>query len=66
MEDRLTELEIKAALSEDLLDELNRSFFRQQQQIDQLQQALRSLRQQVQSSLPAEDGQPKDEIPPHY
>ncbi|MGB8301493.1 MAG: SlyX family protein, partial [Azonexus sp.] len=36
MESRITELEIKISYAEDLVDELNRTVFRQQQQIDQL------------------------------
>ena len=65
-EDRLIELEIKAALSEDLLDGLNRTVYRQQQQIEQLQQELRALRQQMQAAPPAEPHSPNDETPPHY
>jgi len=38
MESRLAEIEIKLSYSEDLLEELNRTVFRQQQQIEQLQQ----------------------------
>ena len=45
MESRLAEIEAKLSFSEDLLDELNRTVVRQQQQIDQLQQELRALRQ---------------------
>lgn len=66
VEDRLIELEIKAALAEDLLEELNRTVFHQQRQIEQLQQELRTLRQQMQAVLPAEPPSPNDEIPPHY
>ena len=66
MEDRLTELEIKAGFSEDLLEELNRTVFRQQQKIELLQQEIRALRQQLQASMPAEQRHPGDEIPPHY
>ena len=66
MEDRLTELEIKIGFSEDLLEQLNRTVYRQQRQIDQLQQELRVLRQQMQASLPAESNEAKDELPPHY
>ena len=65
-DNRLMELEIKTALSEDLLEALNRSVYRQQQQIDQLQQELRALRQQVQASLSAEPNGTNDETPPHY
>lgn len=65
-QDRLTELEIKAAFVEDLLDEINRTVFRQQQQIELLQQEIRSLRQQLQAATPAEPLNPADEVPPHY
>lgn len=65
MESRLTEIEVKLGFTEDLLDELNRTVYRQQQQIDQLQQELRALRQQV-SAMPSERQNLNDEIPPHY
>lgn len=63
---RLTELEIKASYSEDLLDRLNDVVVRQQAQIDALQRALASLQQQA-----LEEPQPafrslRDELPPHY
>ncbi len=66
MESRLAEIEVKLSFSEDLLEELNRSVVRQQQQIDKLQQELRALRQQVQSGNAAESFGPHDEAPPHY
>lgn len=66
MESRITELEIKISYTEDLLEELNRTVFRQQQQIDLLAKELRSLRDQVQSSQPQEFRSLRDEIPPHY
>ena len=66
MESRITDLEVKLSFAEDLLEELNRTIFRQQQQIDQLQQEVRVLRQQMQSSLPAAGWTQRDEIPPHY
>jgi SlyX protein len=66
MESRLNELEAKISLAEDLLDALNRTVFRQQQQIDRLQQDIRALRQQLQEAAPAEAASPGDEIPPHY
>lgn len=62
---RLTELEIKASFTEDMLDRLNDVVVRQQQQIEQLQRELLRLMAQV----PAE-GAParslRDELPPHY
>ena len=66
MESRLTEIEIKLSYTEDLVDELNRVVFRQQQQIDLLIGELRALRQQVMNALPAEQRSLRDEIPPHY
>ena len=66
MESRLNELEAKVSLAEDLLDALNHTIYRQQQQIDQLQQEIRALRQQLQEAAPAEAASPGNEIPPHY
>ena len=66
MESRITDLEIKLSFAEDLLEELNRVVYRQQQQIEALQQELRALRQQVSTSLPNEQRSLRDEIPPHY
>lgn len=65
-EARISELEIKLAYAEDLLDTLNTTVFRQQQQIDLLQEQLRMLRQQFNDSLPGEQRSLRDEIPPHY
>ena len=67
MNGRLTELEIKLSLTEDLVDELNRTVFRQQEQIDLLQAQLRLLYGQMQANPgPAEPRNLRDEIPPHY
>lgn len=65
-EERLTELEIKAGFAEDLLDTLNATIYRQQQQIERLQREVRELRDQLRSSMPAEGRSLRDEIPPHY
>ncbi|MBX9834610.1 MAG: SlyX family protein [Burkholderiaceae bacterium] len=62
---RLTELEIKASYSEDLLEQLNLTIYRQQLQIDALLHDLQQLRQQQ----PDSSGAPRnlrDELPPHY
>ena len=65
--ERLESLEIKASFTEDLLDQLNMTIFRQQELIDRLTQEVIQLRQQ------APDGggggaprNPRDELPPHY
>lgn len=67
LRERLEALEIKAAYADDLLEELNLAVFRQQQQIELLQEQLRQLRQQ----LPGDAGggairSLRDELPPHY
>jgi SlyX protein len=66
VEARLDELEAKMSLAEDLLDALNRALYRQQQQIDRMQQDLRVLRQQLREAAPAGGRDAGDEIPPHY
>jgi SlyX protein len=66
MESRITELEIKLGLSEDHLEELNRTVFRQQQQIDLLQAQIRELYQLMQPEGPDDPRNPRDDIPPHY
>lgn len=63
---RIEEIEAKLSLAEDLLDQLNQVVFRQQAQIDSLQQQLRLVWQQVQSAPMAETHDPRAEIPPHY
>ncbi len=68
MESRLTDLEIKVAFQEDLIETLNLAVARQQQQLDLLQAA-------VPGAVPAgpderastaAEANPQHEIPPHY
>ena len=66
MQSRMDELEAKISLAEDLLDALNRTVYRQQQQIDELHREMRALRQQMQDAAPAEAASPGNEVPPHY
>jgi SlyX protein len=66
VEARLNELEAKMSLAEDLLEVLNHALFRQQQQIDRLQQDVLALRHQLQETAPDEFASPGNEIPPHY
>ena len=64
---RLAEIEAKLTLSEDLLETLNRTVYRQQQHIDRLERELRALRDQVEAANAASaPATPRDEIPPHY
>lgn len=66
MESRVAELEVKLSFCEDLLEELNRTVYRQQQQIDQLQKEMQTLRDQMRTSMPTEPRNLNDEVPPHY
>ena len=66
MDDRLEKIEIKLTLSEDLLEELNKTVYRQQVQIEQLQREIVSLRQQMLTAQPNEPRNLNEEIPPHY
>lgn len=63
---RLTELEIKASYTEDLLEQLNLTVFRQQQQIDGLLRQLAELKQQLPEPGPGGPRSLRDELPPHY
>ena len=66
MESRLAQIEVKLTFNEELLEELNRTVYRQQLQIDELHKELQALREQVRASVPAEPLDPLQEIPPHY
>ena len=66
MESRITELEIKLSLAEDQIEELNRTVFSQQQQIDLLQAQFRELYQLLQTEAASEPRNLRTEIPPHY
>jgi len=66
VESRITELEIKLGLGEDHIEELNRTVFRQQQQLDLLQAQIRELYLQIQPTATGEPRNLRDEVPPHY
>ena len=66
MESRITDLEIKISYTEDMVDELNRTIYRQQQQIDMLIANIQELRQQMIQGNQTEPRSLRDEIPPHY
>jgi SlyX protein len=63
---RLTELEIKASFTEDLLDQLNLIITRQQAQIDLLLREVADLRQQAPESSAPVFRSLMDDLPPHY
>ena len=63
---RLTNLEIKAIYAEDLMDSLNETIIRQQQQIDFLLRELGQLRLQQQDGAANAFRSLREELPPHY
>ena len=65
LEQRITDLEIKASFAEDTVEQLNQVVVRQQAQIDRLIRELVELRDRA----AAEPGAPRglgDDLPPHY
>ena len=66
MEARLIALETRLMDAEDLLDALNRTVWRQQQELALLRQSVQQLAQQVKLAQPANALRPEDEIPPHW
>ena len=66
LEDRLVDLEVKAAYAEDQLDQLSDQIYRQQQQIDLLLHELRLLRERMPEAGSGAPRNLRDEIPPHY
>ena len=63
---RLMELEIKASYAEDLLEQLNQTIYRQQQQIDLLLREVGQLRSQLPEGSAPVLRNLRDELPPHY
>ena len=66
LDERLTNLEIKASFAEDLVDHLNALVARQQDQIDLLLRELGALRRQGPADEPEASRNLRDELPPHY
>lgn len=63
---RLTELEIKASFTEDLLDKLDQTVIRQQTQINALISEILHLRQQLSNPQNESQHNLRDDLPPHY
>ena len=66
LEQRITELEIKASFTDDLLDTLNQLVARQQETIELLVREVSRLRQQGVEPTGPGPRDPRDELPPHY
>ena len=65
IEQRLDDLEVKAAFTEDLVDRLNEVVVRQQDQIDRLIREIGRLREAAEQG-PATVRSLREELPPHY
>ncbi|HMN91763.1 MAG TPA: SlyX family protein [Hydrogenophaga sp.] len=65
-DERITQLEVKLAFAEDLLDTLNATVARQQEQIELLARELVRLRRRQHGDDPESLAGPTDERPPHY
>jgi SlyX protein len=65
-EKRLTDLEIKATFTEDLLDQLEKVITGQQKQIDLMVRELRDLRQRLPDQNDNSPRNPPDDRPPHF
>ncbi len=63
---RVTELEVKLGFAEDLIDTLNQTVFRQQEQLDLLQRQLVELHRRMREADSQEARDSVQEIPPHY
>ena len=66
LEQRLTDLEIKASFAEDTVEQLNAVVVRQQAQIDRLIRELVELRNRTATAEPGAQVNLRDELPPHY
>lgn len=66
IEQRLTNLEVKASFTEDLVDRLDQVIIRQQQQIDALISEVLALRNQARQAETGQVRTLRDELPPHY
>ena len=71
-EERITNLEVKLSFTEDLIENLNQTIYKQQQQIEYLYREIKSLKEQMSASgseglSGGNDARDlRDEIPPHY
>jgi SlyX protein len=66
-EERLVNIEAKITFQEDLIEELNKTVYQQQQKLDRLEAVCESLARHVQSLAEARnEGMPANERPPHY
>lgn len=65
-EQRFVDLEIKLSHHEQMLEDLSSVIFRQQQQIDQMETIIKTLKDQMKSAKDGLAVGPADDKPPHY
>lgn len=64
MKERLVDLEVRYTHQQDVLDKLSDTVFEQQKLVDALTVRVKALEERVAELL--EEGQPRDQPPPHY
>jgi SlyX protein len=66
-EERLVKIETKITFQEDMIEELNKTVYQQQNKLDRLQAICESLVRHIESMEEGRnDGMPTNERPPHY
>ena len=67
IEERLENIEAKITFQEDLIEELNKTVYQQQQKLERLEAICKSLAGQIQSlAETGNESRPANERPPHY
>ena len=67
IEERLENIEAKITFQEDLIEELNKTVYQQQQKLERLEAICKSLAGRIQSLAEAgNEEMPANEKPPHY
>lgn len=67
IEERLINLETKIAYQEDLIEELNKTVYQQQKELERLEAICKSLAGHIESlSAARNEGMSANERPPHY
>ncbi|OGS90065.1 MAG: SlyX protein [Gallionellales bacterium GWA2_59_43] len=66
-EERLVNIETKIAFQEDMIEELNKTIYQQQQKLERLEAICKSLARHIESMAEGRnEGMPANERPPHY
>lgn len=65
-DDKIIDIETRIAYQDDTIQQLNDVIYRQQQQIDKLEKALKLLLEQFQEMMASTPDKGGNEKPPHY